>query len=371
MTELHGTPVSEFKERWRRAQRLLVEQNYDAMLIPLGVNFRYFFAKPGMPTERLIAGIIPAEGDPFIISPAFERSNVNRSTGIEDIAIWEETESPYKVLEKELAQRGIGRNIGVDPKLWIVEVERMKKAGDRDFSSVESITNILRRQKSEWEKQQLAAAARASAEGILATIDRLQEGMTEKEVVPILSEELGNRSGNPLSFAAVQFAENSAYPHGMPTDKKLHRDSVVLLDVGTSVNGYQGDITITTTFGKAPAKFYEVYDIVYEANRKAFDFGKEGAIPAEVDAVARNHITSKGYGEYFTHRLGHGIGLEVHEHPYIVGTNTEPLVVGDTHSVEPGIYILGEFGVRIEDDAIVSKDRIDRLFDTPRYNFRK
>jgi len=370
MNDLHGLPISEMKERWRRAQHQLYEKEYDAMLIPLGVNFRYFFAKPGFPTERLIAGIIPSEGDPFIIAPAFEHSNIQRSTGLEDIVIWEETESPYKILEKEFNDREIGNRIGVDPKLWAVEVERMQKSGTRKFKSVEDTINILRREKSEWEKQQLASAAKVSAEGILASIDRLKEGVTEKEMVPVLSEELGSRSGNPLSFAAVQFAENSAFPHGQPTDKKLKRDSVVLFDVGTSVNGYQGDITITTTFGKAPKKFYEVYDVVYEANRTAFEFGKVGTLPADEDTVARDHITSKGYGQYFTHRLGHGIGLEVHEHPYIVGTNQSPLVEGDTHSIEPGIYLPGEFGVRIEDDAIVAKDHTERLFDTPRHNFR-
>lgn len=370
MTEINGVPKSEFTSRWNRTQELMISQDLDALVIPLGVNFGYYFAKRGMPSERLIAGVLPQEGDPFVLGPSFERSNIERSTGLDDIVVWEEVESPYKILEQELVDRGVGSSIGVDPKLWVVEMERMQAQNqERTFSSVGEIIDLIRREKSVWEIEQLKLAAQYSAEGILATIDQLQAGISEKEVVPILQKELGQRSGNPLSFALVQFGENSAIPHGMPTDKKLQNDSVMLLDVGTSVNGYQGDITITVPFGDAPKKFYEVYDVVYQANRAAFEANKQTMIPADLDAIARDYITEKGYGKYFTHRLGHGIGIEVHEHPYIVGTNQKPLVAGDTHTIEPGVYIPGEFGVRIEDDVLVQADHCEFLYETARYTW--
>ena len=140
------------------------------------------------------------------------------------------------------------------------------------------------------------------------------------------------------------------------------------MDCGTPVNGYQGDITITIPFGK-PTDFEKIYEIVFEANRAAFDSDKEEMIPAELDAVARNYITKKGYGDYFTHRLGHGLGLEVHETPYIVATNKTPLVSGNCHTIEPGIYRPGKFGIRIEDDVLVTKNGAKLLFETPRHNF--
>lgn len=362
-------PREELRQRWRHAQDLMGKGGWDALLIPLGVNFRYFFGKPGTPSERFLCGIIPRDGDPFLLTPSFERSNFEQATGIGDIAVWEETESPYRVLSHEFEARGIGSMIGVDPKLWILEVERLNEVTNRKIKSAGALIDSLRLVKSEWELNQLRSAAKASAEGILSTFEKLQEGMTEREVVPILNEELGSRSGNPITYALVQFGPNSALPHGYPTDRKLRTGDVVLLDVGTNVSGYQGDITITKPFGRPPKDFREIYDIVFEANRKAFEANREGAIPAELDNIARSHIESAGYGKFFTHRLGHGLGLEVHEHPYLVGTNKTPLVAGSAHTIEPGIYIEGKFGVRIEDDVFVTKDGCQRLFDVPRYTW--
>ena len=128
------------------------------------------------------------------------------------------------------------------------------------------------------------------------------------------------------------------------------------------------DITITVPFGK-PREFAEIYEIVFEANRKALDADKEGMLPSKLDAIARDHIKSKGYGKYFPHRLGHGLGLEVHETPYIVATNQVPLIECNTHTIEPGVYIPGKFGIRIEDDVVVRKDDTNLLYETPRHNF--
>jgi Xaa-Pro dipeptidase len=369
MNEINGIPVNELKNRWMKTQALMRKDEFDALIIPLGINFNYFFAKRGMPSERLIAGIIPSDGDPFIISPSFEKSNIEITTPIEDIVVWGETESPYNKLDESLKDRGVGNNIIVDPKLWYVEVDHLSKINPGRKFNVATLIDLIRREKSNWEIEQLQNAAKYSAEGILAAIDNLKEGITEKEFVPYLQKELSERSGNPLSFALVQFGENSAIPHGTPTDKKLKNNTSVLLDVGTSSNGYQGDITITVPFGQPSDKFKEIYDIVYQANRQAFEANRQAVIPSELDEIARKYITDKGYGKYFTHRLGHGIGLEVHEHPYIVGSNKEPLVSGDTHTIEPGIYIPGEFGVRIEDDVIVREKNCEFLFETPRYTW--
>ncbi len=365
-----SVPKNELVTRWTNAKHRLDEYNLDALLIPLGVNFQYFFGKPGSPSERFLCGIIPREGAPFLLTPAFERSNFELATGVDDIAVWDEITSPYKTLRKELDDRGIGSSIGVDPKLWIIEVERLKSANEnRTFKSADRLIDDLRQVKSSWELEQLRLAAKASAEGILSAFDRLKEGMTEKEAVPILNEELGSRSGNPITYALVQFGENSAIPHGYPSERKLKQGDVILLDVGTNVNGYQGDITITKPFGSVDPVFYKIYEIVFEANRLAFDANKEGMVPSQLDTIAREHIEKNGYGKYFTHRLGHGIGLEVHEHPYIVGINQVPLKNGNTHTIEPGIYIEGKFGVRIEDDVVVTKNGCERLFDTPRHNW--
>jgi Xaa-Pro dipeptidase len=361
-------PEQEIKSRWDILQQKLKDNDYDAILIPLGVNFTYYFKKIGKPSERLTLGVISKDSDPFIVTPSFERSNIEGSTGVEDIAVWEETGSPYKTTAKEFESRGIRKNLVVDPHLWFVEIEMLKKAGGFQFSSGHEIIYDQRSVKSEWEIQQLQAATKASSNGILNAIPHLKVGMSELEYLKIVQSEMSALSGSSLAFGLIQFGAHSAIPHRMPSGKKLENDVAVLMDCGTPVNGYQGDITITIPFGK-PKGFEEIYEIVYEANRAAFDADREGMIPAELDAVARDHITEKGFGEYFTHRLGHGIGLEVHETPYIVGTNSTPLKSGNCHTIEPGIYRPGKFGIRIEDDVWVTKNGAERLYDTPRHNF--
>ncbi len=361
-------PKTEIKRRWTAVQKAM--DDFDALILPLGVNFQYFFGKPGMPSERIILGIIPKSKDPFILAPSFEISNFEAATQIDDIVGWEETESPYKIFEQELNDREIGTNIGVDPKLWIVEYERLSNTSKRhNFTSAGNLIDSIREVKSSWEIEQLSLASQYSSEGILTAFDRFYDGMMEIEAVPILAEELGNLSGNPLSFALVQFGENSALPHGSPSRKKLGSNDVVLLDVGTSVNGYQGDITITLHMGKPNQKFLEVYETVFEANRAAFSKELEGISGGSLDEVARKHIVDAGYGKYFTHRLGHGIGLEVHEKPYLVGTNSSPMKINQTHTIEPGIYLPGEFGVRIEDDVVLQEKGARRLYNTSRHNW--
>lgn len=349
-------------------RRELENLNLDALLVPLGINFYYLFGKQGMPSERIIAGILPRDGDPFLLSPSFEKSNMQLSTGMEDIVVWEETDNAYSILGKEFNDRDIGNNIGVDPKLWVVEKERIEKHSKRNLESVGQILNDQRMVKSDWELNQMREATKSSADGILNALKELRKGITEIEFAHIVSTKMAELSGNPSSFVAIQFGENTAIPHGKPTDRKLQNDEVVLVDAGTSVKGYQGDITITVPFGE-PRDFKKIYEIVYDANREAFDADKEGIPANELDSIARGHISKKGYGRYFTHRLGHGIGLEVHEEPYIVASNPEKLISGNCHTIEPGIYIPGKFGVRIEDDVLVTKSGAELLYNTPRYNF--
>ena len=363
-------PRKELKERWNRAGKILDAYNFDCLIVPFGVNFQYFFGKCDTLSERLTLAIVSRDGNIFILAPKFEHSNFSKKFAHDDIVVWDETESPHKLLLNELTARGINGTICVDPKFWFSEVEKLKQLGSwQKFYSGDSLFESLRRQKSNWEIKQLKIAAKASAEGIMAGFARLSEGITERESLLIFSEELSVRSGNPLSFGIIQFGSNSALPHGAPTSKKLKTGDVVLLDIGTSVNGYHGDITITLPFGKAPQLFYEIYDIVFEANRLAFRANKKGAIPSDLDKIARDYISSKGFGKYFTHRLGHGIGLEVHEHPYIVASNLNPLDLNDTHTIEPGVYIPDKFGVRIEDDVIVNEDGCSFLFEALRYSW--
>ncbi|MHA1167420.1 MAG: M24 family metallopeptidase, partial [Candidatus Hodarchaeales archaeon] len=157
----------------------------------------------------------------------------------------------------------------------------------------------------------------------------------------------------------------------LPTDKKLRKNEVVLIDAGTSIEGYNGDITNTTFFGKPAEEFLQVYSFVEEAQDRAVKAAKVNAIPEEVDAIARDYLNSEGYGDYFTHRTGHGLGLEVHEDPYIVKGNRIPLGMNNVFSIEPGVYMPGKFGVRIEDIVIAKKSSGERTCNPTRRYWEK
>ncbi|MFX0210725.1 MAG: M24 family metallopeptidase, partial [Candidatus Hodarchaeota archaeon] len=212
-----------------------------------------------------------------------------------------------------------------------------------------------RTKKDEEEIKCLKEASKRTGETIIQVMQELEVGVTEVEVrqklVNMLKTDSDVRAGG-----LVQFGENSALPHYHGGSRKLKVDDVVLIDCGRTYNDYWGDITITSVFGKATEGFRKVFEIVKTSNQQAKEAVISSGIPAEIDTAARNFISEKGYGKYFTHRTGHGIGLEGHEEPYIVGSNKKPLVIGNSFTIEPGIYLPGKFGVRIEDDVIRTED---------------
>ncbi|MCG3217032.1 MAG: M24 family metallopeptidase [Candidatus Heimdallarchaeota archaeon] len=208
--------------------------------------------------------------------------------------------------------------------------------------------------KTEEEIQRMVIAANYTKDGILNALNQIEEGMTEIESLKIVQKEMTTLS-NELGWALVQFGENSAIPHGHPSKKKLRQDDVILIDAGTTCEHYFSDITVTTSYGKTTKEFLEIYEVVEKANEIALEVSREGTAAEDVDFAARKSISKAGYGKYFTHRLGHGLGLEVHEEPYIVKGNSEPLRTGNVHTDEPGIYLPNKFGIRIEDDVLVGK----------------
>lgn len=357
----------EYLLRLNKVRTLLKTNNLDALAVPLGVNFRYLYGSKSHLSERLsIALMTTITNDPELICPAFEVNNFKKEIYIanDNIHPWEEVENPYSLFATICKDLGItdGR-IALCPTTPFKFYSKLQQALPKAiFSDGDVILSNARKVKTEKEIELLREATKATSLGIEATFNKIHTGLKEKEIAQIVATEMAERSGEPAESVLVQIGSNSAIPHGLPTDKKLQQHDVLLIDAGTTAMGYNGDITNTTVFGKPSKKFLEVYSIVEEANERALNKTKHGAIPREVDAAARDFIEQKGYGKYFTHRTGHGIGLEVHEEPYIVGTNTFPLVTNEIHSDEPGIYIPGEFGVRIEDDVRVMETKGERLY---------
>jgi Xaa-Pro dipeptidase len=357
--------MSIIKNNVSRLQVMLRKSNIDCVIVPLGINFRWLFNSLEEPSERLLVGIIDSENPPQLLVPTFEVERIKKMTGVRECIGWDEMQDPYDFLSDIIPERS--RNlIGIEPKMWFSVYNNIFKVfPNNKFINAESIFIELRAVKDKEEQNYLAKASQKSGDAIVDTFNELEVGISESEVKKILVKKLtwGPRE---KAGALVQFGDNSAFPHYHGGETKLKKDNVVLIDAGGTFNNYWGDITITTVFGKASRRFKEIYDIVFDANVKGKESAAQNNLPCEVDNITRNHITKKGYGEYFTHRTGHGIGLEVHEHPYIVGNNQKPLIPGNAFTVEPGIYLPGEFGVRIEDDVIKTSTGIETS-KIPRY----
>ena len=349
----------EYIIRLNKIQKLLSENDFDALFVTLGKNFQYILKSQAHISERLVCGVIPSSGDPLVLCPAFEVLNFSKTpVKKENLHLWQETEDSYEKLFHLADDIGVlDGNIALSPDTpYDFYTKMAKKMPKALFASAYKIFLSARITKTDTEISCLKKANEVTSAGIEAAFNQVKEDMTEKELAQIVIKELGERSNEPVQFAAVQFGKNSADPHAQPTMKKLHKGDVMLIDAGTSIEGYNGDITNTNFFGKPDKEFLDIYTIVEEAQESAVKGAREGVSGENVDNLAREHITDKGFGKYFTHRTGHGIGLDVHEEPYIVGGNTEPLIVNQAHSVEPGVYLEGKFGVRIEDVVFVGKE---------------
>ena len=358
----------ELKHRVNRLRQQMSNENIDLLLITPGANFAWSFGLMVESHERLMLGMIPvAEGDDIsMVHPSFEKENVSSSGVIQSFIGWQEYEDPYEKTAAALSRKTGGiHKIGLEPQMWYTVYDRLTKSLNKsglkpNFTDASEIFNTLRRVKSPEEIRRLEIASKTVSQAIEMGLENTRPGMTEREIQALVID-AGRELGAEKAHAMVQTGPNSAIPHGNVTDRKLQADEVVLIDAVMSVGGYIGDITMTTFIGKPSSKFLKIYSIVEEANVVGRGKAASGIPCEDVDRTTREVIVNAGFGDFFTHRTGHGLGIEVHEEPYIVEGNKLPLEEGMTHTVEPGIYILGEFGVRIEDDVVITSEGCRRL----------
>ena len=365
-----ATPITrdERHERQERARQLMQENSLDAILLMAGTSLQYFTGIRWWGGERTFALVLPAKGDAFYVCPAFEegraREQIANAPGGEkaEVWIWQEDESPYQLIAQGLKERGIATGkLGIEETVKFVFAEGIAKAASQ--TTIESATPVTagcRMIKSANEIALMRLAAQVTLAAYEAAYHAVKDGMTQPQV-----EELVQQAHEQLGFsggADVQIGEFSAFPHGSVTPQVVHEGTIVLMDGGCAVEGYQSDITRTYVLGKpsqkAGDKMKSVFDIVLRAQSAALAAARPGAECGSVDAAARKVVTDGGYGpdyKYFTHRLGHGMGMDGHEWPYLVRGNTTKLQPNMTTSNEPGIYIRGEFGIRIEDDMHITE----------------
>ncbi len=341
------------------------ESALDAILLMEGTSLKYFTGIRWWGGERMFALVLPAKGAAFYVCPAFEEGRAreqiaNAPEGERpDVRVWQEDESPYQRVAQGLKERGMsGGKLGVEETVRFVFVDGITKAAPQvAITSATPVTAGCRMIKSPHEIALMRLAAQVTLAAYEATYRAVKDGMTQAEVQDLVEkahDQLGFKGG-----ADVQVGEFSAFPHGSVTPQVVHEGTIVLMDGGCSVEGYASDITRTFVLGKASDKMKKVFDIVHRAQSAALAAGRPGVECGAVDAAARKVIIDAGYGpdyKYFTHRLGHGMGMDEHEWPYLVRGNATKLQANMTTSNEPGIYIRGEFGIRLEDDMHVTEN---------------
>jgi Xaa-Pro dipeptidase len=337
-----------FRERQSKLKAAARAQAVDALIVTPSANLAYA-ANIGMgASERLTALLLFSEGPATLLTPSFEEANVRRDAVVEDVVTWKEEEDPIALAARLLSR---AKTIGIEGSTPYGTVARLLAATSLRPQDATPIFDALRRIKTEEEQAFIREAARRTNLAIEATHKKMSRGVTELEVAEILEREfqrLGVHGGG-----LVQFGPSSALPHGGPGERRLASGDVVLIDCGCRVRGYTSDITRTVAYGVASDELRKVYAVVDRAQVAGIGALRGGVSGAEADRAARKVIEDAGYGASFTHRLGHGLGLDGHESPYLVSGNTAPLAAGNTVTVEPGIYLSGKFGVRIEDDYAV------------------
>ncbi|HET7208887.1 MAG TPA: Xaa-Pro peptidase family protein [Terriglobales bacterium] len=357
--------IAERLSRQEKARRLMRADGIDAILLMEGTSIRYFTGIRWWGGERLFALVLPAKGKAFFVCPAFEQGRAveqikqSPQAADADVRIWQEDENPYQLVAQGLRDRGISTGtLGIEETVRFVFSNNIGKASPQTkLTSATPVTAGCRMIKSKHELDLMRLACQATMAVYEAVYKSLQEGMTDGEIRHLVDagyEKVGFPGEVDVSIAA-----NSASPHGSQIPQVVRQDSIIMFDDGCTVEGYCSDITRTFVFGKATDEMKKVFDVVHHAQRTALASARPGATCASVDAAARKIITDAGYGpdyKYFAHRVGHGMGLDIHEWPYLVrGSNTrlEPNMV---FSDEPGIYIPGKFGIRLEDDMHITEN---------------
>ena len=368
--EAQPITIDERHSRIQRAQQIMVEQKINAICLTGGTSLEYFTGIRWGNSERLFAMMIPARGEPFYVSPAFEedrvREQIRQYNGGEHAQVftWQEDDSPYALVASSMKERGLATGrVGIEETVKYVFFEGVSKAMPAaTLTAATPVTAGCRMIKSPVELANMRLACSVTLEAYEAAWKSVREGMNEREFSALIGTAY-QALGFP-GYASVNVGVYSAVPHGSVQPQKIVEGTIVMIDDGCRVEGYNSDITRTFVLGKPTDKMKKVFDIVHKAQSAALAAARPGVPCQEVDAAARKVIVDAGYGpgyKYFTHRLGHGIGLDGHEWPYLVRGNTLPLRANMTFSDEPGIYIPGEFGVRLEDDMHITESGAELL----------
>jgi Xaa-Pro aminopeptidase len=344
------------RARLERVREAMGRHGVDALLLSLGADLPWLTGYEAMPLERLTMLVLPVDGDACLVVPGLEAPRVEEDPEVFSLRPWAESEDPVAIVAALVGGR---RQLAISDRAWatfVIQLQRRLPAAR--WQTASSVTSALRAVKDDDEVVALAeaskAADRVAAQLVAGDIPLI--GRTEAEVSADISRRLIDEGHRQVNFAIVGSGPNSASPHHDAGPRRIGAGEAVVCDFGGVMNGYCSDITRTVFTGDPPAEFRELYAVLQTAQAAGVAAAAVGTACEDVDAAARRIITDAGYGPYFIHRTGHGIGLEEHEDPYIVAGNDVVLEPGHAFSVEPGIYLPGAYGARIEDIVVAEPE---------------
>ncbi|SDP14419.1 M24 family metallopeptidase [Actinacidiphila guanduensis] len=352
------------RERLAAAQAAAQDAGLDALLVTPGADLRYLTGYQAQPLERLTCLVVPAGGEPFLVVPRLEQPAAEASPagglGIE-ITGFAETDDAYELIARRLP---VGtRRFAVDNHMWAEKLLAFQDAlPGAQAGLAGDVLSVLRMRKSPAEIEALRRAGAAIDRVHRRMGEWLRAGRTEREVAADIAAAIVAAGHATADFVIVGSGPNGASPHHEVSDRVIAPGDPVVVDIGgTTPDGYCSDSTRTYAVGEPPREFRELYEVLLAAQSAQTDAVRPGITAEQLDAIGRDRIAAAGYGEHFIHRTGHGIGLETHEEPYIVAGSARVLEPGMAFSVEPGIYLPGRFGARIEDIAVCTEDGGERL----------
>ncbi len=346
-------------ERLEKLQHAILHHGLDGVAIVPGPNLFYLSGINAHLSERPLVLFVPADDEPAIIVPRLEESKAHEAgLARERIFSWSDEEGYTDAFQRACAYLELSDYLlGVEAlRMRVLELELLRRyAPGLNTAHAEPALDELRMRKDQQELAAMAYAAQIAETALEKLLPQLRPGVTERQAAAWLARELLDAGSGPLPFEPiVAFGANSAVPHAIPGDGELREGQLALFDWGASVDSYASDITRTFAVGRLSSELREVYDLVKAANEAGRQAARPGASGQDIDRAARRVIARGGYGDYFVHRTGHGLGLEAHESPGIVEGNATPLPEGAVFTIEPGIYLPGRGGVRIEDNVVLT-----------------
>jgi Xaa-Pro aminopeptidase len=353
-----------FVDRIDRTRRAMREHGVDVTLLSVGLDMPYLTGYHAMPLERLTMLVLPVDGDATLVVPRLEAPRVNHLPDVFAMVPWGETEDPVAITADLVKKSSSGKTLAIGDTMWArFLVDLMPMLPGSTYRRAVDVLGPIRMRKDAAEIAALKAAG-AAADRVAAQLhagEIQMIGRTEAQVSADISARLLAQGHDVVNFAIVAAGENAASPHHHPGSRVIRRGEIVLCDFGGTMNGYCSDITRCVHLGPIPADIAEAYAVLKEAEAAGVRAATVGTPCEDVDRAARSIIDDAGFGEYFIHRTGHGIGMDAHEDPYMVSGNALPLEAGHAFSVEPGIYVAGRWGMRLEDIVVATMDGPDSM----------